>query len=63
MRTINQRIVWRRLALLAAGATFLLGGCDPQIRATVEDGIISMSQSVLSSFLQAFIQVLQETTA
>jgi len=48
------------VALLTAGATFFLGGCDPQLRATVEDGIISVSTSLLSSLLQAFIQLAQE---
>lgn len=60
MRTSQSGIRWRRVALLTGGATFFLGGCDPQIRATVEDGIISVSTSLLSSLLQAFIQLAQE---
>ena len=63
MRTIHQRIPWRRLALLAAGTTFLMSGCDPQLRATVENGIISMSTSLLGALLQAVIAVAQEGTA
>ena len=43
-----------------AGATFLLSGCDPQIRSTVENGIITLSTSLLSSVLQAFIQLAAE---
>lgn len=60
MRTIHHWPAWRRLALLAAGTTLFLSGCDPQLRTTVEDGIISVSTSLLSSLLQAFIQLGQE---
>jgi hypothetical protein len=60
MRSTRQRLPWHRLALLAAGATFFLSGCDPQIRSTVENGIITLSTSLLSSVLQAFIQLAQE---
>lgn len=60
MRTIRYGPAWRRLALLAAGATFFLSGCDPQLRATVENGIISVSTSLLGSLLQALIQLGQE---
>ena len=63
MRTTRHRIPWRRLALLAAGATFFLSGCDPQLRASVESGIITLSTSFLGSLLQAFIQLAQETNA
>jgi hypothetical protein len=62
MRMSQHRIPWRRVALLAAGATFFLGGCNPELRATVEDGIISMSTSLLSSLLQAFLQLAQEAS-
>ncbi|MFQ5806689.1 MAG: hypothetical protein ACE5I3_09585 [Phycisphaerae bacterium] len=60
MRTMYRPFAWRRLALLAAGATFFLSGCDPQIRATVENGIITASTSLLGALLQAFIQLGQE---
>jgi hypothetical protein len=60
MRTILARISWRRVVLLAAGATFFLGGCDPQLRETIESGIISASTSLLGSLLQAFVQLAQE---
>ena len=60
MPPIRDRIPWRRLMLAAAGATFFLSGCDPQLRATVETGIISASTSLLGSLLQAFLQLAQE---
>ena len=63
MRTFHHRLPWRRLALLAAGTTFFMSGCDPQLRATVENGIITVSQSLLASILQAFIQLGAEADA
>jgi hypothetical protein len=32
-------------------------GCDPTIRATTENGIISLSQSFFGAFLQALVQL------
>jgi hypothetical protein len=60
MRKPHHRIIWRRLALVTLGATFLLSGCDPQLRSTVEDGIITVSTSLLGSLLQAIIQLASE---
>jgi hypothetical protein len=36
---------------------FLLGGCDAQTQAAVEDGVISTSTSFVGALLQAFIQL------
>ncbi len=54
---------WWRLAMLAAGSAFFLGGCDPTLRATVENGIISSSTAFLGSLLQAILQLVQEAHA
>ncbi len=53
--------LWVWLAGLT-GSALILEGCDPQIRATVEDGIITTSTALFSSFLQAILQVSQEDT-
>lgn len=53
----------RTLAKAAAwlcGSTLFLGGCDPTLRATVEDGIIASATSFTTSFMAALIQVLTE---
>lgn len=63
MRKTNLRMLWWRISLLAAGSTFLLGGCDPQLRATVENGIITSSTSLLASVLQAIVQLAAEANA
>jgi hypothetical protein len=51
-----------RLGLLAAaGATlFQFGSCNPTIRATVEDGLITLTTALFSSFVEALLQVVQE---
>lgn len=38
----------------------ILGGCDPTIRATVENGIITMSSSFMTALVQAILQLAQE---
>lgn len=62
MRTSRFRFI-QRLGLLALGATTILSGCDPLLRGTSENGIINLSTSFLTSFLQAIIQVFQETSS
>ena len=62
MRMFYQRTPWRRLALLTAGTTFFLSGCDPQMRSTVENGIITLSTSLLGSLMRAFLELGQETS-
>jgi hypothetical protein len=62
MRSFPHRTPWPRLALLAAGTTFILSGCDPQLRATVENGIITLSTSLLTSVMTALIGLAQEAS-
>lgn len=45
-----------KFALLVGGLLFL-GGCDPTIQTTVENGIINAANATLTSFFQALIQV------
>lgn len=52
-----------RLTLILGGSTLLLNGCDPGIRTTVENGIITASQAGLGSFYQALLQLWQEQNA
>ncbi len=55
---------WRRRmlagVLLLALALPQIGGCNPTLRTTVEDGVINLSTALLSSVLQAAIQLSQE---
>ncbi len=64
MYRFNRRTLWWwRLSFLAAGSTLILGGCDPTLRATVENGIISSSTAFLGALLQAIMQLVQEAHA
>ncbi len=47
------------LATLGGLLTFL-SGCDPTIRATVENGVISLSQTLFGSFISALVQLAGE---
>jgi hypothetical protein len=51
---------WQRFALAVLGTTFFLSGCDPTISSTVENGIITASNSLLTAWLQALITVIQQ---
>lgn len=45
-----------QLTLIAVGGSpFILGDCDPTIQATVEDGIIDLSTTLLQQGVQALI--------
>ena len=50
-------------ALMAGSLLPQLGGCNPTLRTTVEDGVINLSTALLGSFLQAVIQLAQEQAA
>lgn len=50
-----------RMGLVTLAGTAILGGCDPTLRGTTENGLINLSTSFFASFLQAVIQVFQET--
>lgn len=54
---------WRWLALATAGTTFFMSGCDPTLRTTVENGIITLSQSLLASLLRVFIDLAKEKSS
>lgn len=52
------------MALLSsAGSLFFLDSCDPTLRTTVENGIISASNSLLASILQALVELGSEAGA
>jgi|GEM_PF-4641178 len=63
MRNYMHRMTWRRAAMMAAGTTFFMSGCDPQLTSTVENGIITLSTSLLASVMRALIEVAQEANA
>ena len=46
--------------LLLGLAVPQLGGCSPTLQNTVQNGVINLSTALLSSFLQAVIQLGQE---
>ncbi len=51
---------WRTMITLT-GSVMFLQGCDPTLRATVEDGLITTSTSLFGAFMRAFINVASES--
>lgn len=60
-KTIRRR-VWSVFAV-GLGTAFILGGCDPTIQATVENGIITSANAALGSLFQAGLQLANESLA
>jgi hypothetical protein len=53
-----------QLLILATGAVpFQFGGCDPQLRATVENGIIESVTAAFGSLLTALVELATEQFA
>lgn len=56
--------LWRRssgrLAAFASGSVLFLGSCDPTIRATVENGLITTSTSLFGAILRAVFELASE---
>lgn len=61
MRARLGRTGERVLVLMVCVGLLALAGCDPTLKATIEDGVITASQSLFGAFIQAVIQVAQET--
>jgi hypothetical protein len=61
MRARLGRTGERLLVLIVSVGLLTMAGCDPTLKATVESGVITASQSLFGAFIQAVIQVAQET--
>jgi hypothetical protein len=60
MRTGQTRVRDWWLAAAIGGLMLCLAGCDPTLQATIENGIISLSTSLLGSFFRALIDLANE---
>lgn len=56
MRGTSVRIR-RGAAATLIGSTFLLGGCDQQLRTTVENSVITVSNGLLTATFNALLQL------
>ncbi len=52
---------YRRWALaVATGGAFVLSGCDPNVRDTVLSGVEGATTTIVTAFVQAFFQSLND---
>ena len=59
MRNIKFRVLqW--LAVATTGTAFFMNGCDSTLQTTVENGIITLSQSLLTVIFRALIALGEE---
>lgn len=59
MRSLWRRTNWR-FAVLASGSLFFMGSCDPTVRTTVENGLITTSTSLFGAILRAMLELAAE---
>ncbi len=57
MRKARARGWWIKLAMLTTGTTRFLDGCDPSVKATIENGVITTTNSFITALFQALIQL------
>lgn len=62
MRSSVSRKRWTRM-LIVGGAALVLSGCDPTVRDTVLNGVGSAATGLAGTFIQAFIESLQNDNA
>ncbi len=62
MRGLRRRGRSWLLAVVAGGSVFVLGGCDPAVRDTILGGVGSAATSLAGTFIQAFIESLQNNS-
>jgi hypothetical protein len=62
MRVTRAKVGWLRLATLGTGTALFLNGCDPSVKETIEDGVITLANSFLTALLQAIVQLGAEAT-
>lgn len=48
-----KRMFLSQMLALGSGTALLFSGCDPTLRADVENGVINVSQSFLTALIQA----------
>lgn len=59
MRNLMKRARGLVLTASIGGSALALGGCDPTVRDTVLTGVGSAATGLTSTFIQAFIESLQ----
>ncbi|MBN2445724.1 MAG: hypothetical protein JXO22_03310 [Phycisphaerae bacterium] len=62
MLGISKKRFWSCIAVLA-GSTFFLGDCDPTLAQTLEDGLITTASSLVTSWVDAFLQLATEAAS
>ena len=50
----------RWILAVATGGAFVLSGCDPNVRNTVLSGVEGATTTILTAFVQAFFQSLND---
>jgi hypothetical protein len=60
-KSIWSRFVRSAMALSIGGSAFALSGCDPNVRATLLDGLQTTTQTLSSALIQAYFLSLENS--
>lgn len=55
----RSRLVRKLMALMVGGSAMQLSGCDPAVRSTLLDGLLSTSTSLSAALISAYFQSLE----
>lgn len=59
-RSLRTRLLRTAMTLAVGGSAFQLSGCDPAVRSTLLDGLLTTSTSLSTALISAFFLSLEE---
>ena len=59
-RSLRTRLLRTAMTLAVSGSAFQLSGCDPEVRATLLDGLQTTSTSLSTALISAFFLSLED---
>lgn len=60
IRSIRTRLLRTAMTLAVGGSAFQLSGCDPEVRATLLDGLEATAGSLSNALISAYFLTLQD---
>jgi len=63
IRSLRNRLLRTAMTLAVGGSAFQLSGCDPEVRATLLDGLETTTSSLSTALISAFFLSLEDDDA
>ena len=62
-RSLRTRLLRTAMTLAVGGSAFQLSGCDPEVRSTLLDGLLTTSTGLSTALISAFFLSLEDDAA